>query len=73
MNDKNSIGIIRETKSPPDRRTPLTPAQTVFFRERFPAAELFVQPSPVRAFTNDEYRYLNQPLREDLSNCDILL
>ena len=67
------MGIIRETKNPPDRRVPLTPPQTLAFRERFPYTGLSVQPSDVRGFKDDEYRYLDQDIKEDLRDCDILL
>ena len=67
------VGIIRETKIPPDRRVPLTPAQVVELREKYPFVEFYVQPSDIRCFTDDEYKYLKIPLREDLSNCDILM
>lgn len=64
---------MRETKNPPDPRVPLTPPQALTFKERFPQAELYIQPSGFRGFKDEEYRYLKQDVREDLSNCDILL
>jgi len=67
------IGILRETKNPPDRRVPLTPPQIVAIEELYPFVEFFVQPSDFRCFTNDEYEYLDIPLKEDLSDCDILM
>ena len=73
INDKIRVGILRETKKPPDPRVPLTPPQTLTFRGRFPHAGLYVQPSDSRGFKDDEYRYLGQELKEDLSDCDVLL
>jgi alanine dehydrogenase len=73
MNDIRRIGILRETKKPPERRVPLTPAQTVTFREHYPYSGLYVQPSKIRGFQDEEYRYLKVNLREDLSHCDLLL
>ncbi|MFP4046259.1 MAG: NAD(P)-dependent oxidoreductase [Bacteroidales bacterium] len=73
MRDKIKVGILRETKNPPDRRVPLTPAQCLTFSERFSDAELYIQPSDIRGFTDDEYRYLELNMKEDLSDCDILL
>ena len=67
------VGILRETKNPPDRRVPLTPPQIVALEENYPYVEFFVQPSDLRCYSNEEYEYLNIPLREDLSDCDILL
>jgi len=73
MNDLNRVGILRETKNPPDRRVPLTPAQCLTFQERFPQKELYIQPSFIRGFEDQEYRYLELDMKEDLSDCDVLL
>jgi alanine dehydrogenase len=73
MEKRVKIGILRETKIPPDRRVPLTPSQVVELKESFPTVDFFVQPSDIRCYTDEEYRYLKIPLREDLSNCDILM
>ncbi len=67
------VGILRETKNPPDRRVPLTPPQIIALEETYPYVEFFVQPSDLRCYSNEEYEYLNIPLKEDLSDCDILL
>ena len=67
------IGILRETKNPPDRRVPLTPPQIVALQELYPYVEFFVQPSDNRCYSDEEYDYLDIPLKEDLKDCDILL
>lgn len=67
------VGILRETKNPPDRRVPLTPPQIVALEELYPFVEFFIQPSDYRSYSNDEYEYLDIPLKEDLRDCDILL
>ena len=67
------IGILRETKNPPDRRVALTPPQIITLEELYPFAEFFVQPSDIRCYTDEEYEYLDIPLKEDLSDCDILM
>jgi len=67
------VGILRETKNPPDRRVPLTPPQIVALEELYPSVEFFVQPSDYRCYSNEEYEYLDIPLKEDLRDCDILL
>ena len=70
---KKSLGIIRETKVPPDRRVPLTPVQCRTLLDRYPGLELLVQPSGSRCYSDGEYRAEGVPLSEDLSGCDILL
>lgn len=67
------IGILRETKNPPDRRVPLTPPQITALEENYPDVQFFVQPSDFRCYSNEEYEYLDIPLKEDLRDCDILL
>lgn len=67
------VGILRETKNPADRRVPLTPPQIVALQELYPLVEFFVQPSDFRCYSNEEYEYLDIPLKEDLRECDILL
>lgn len=66
-------GILRETKNPPDRRVPLTPPQIITLQELYPEVEFFVQPSDIRCYSDEEYEYLDIPLKEDLRECDILL
>jgi len=73
METQIRIGILRETKNPPDRRVPLTPPQIITLQELFPYAEFYVQPSDYRCYSNEEYEYLNIPLKEDLRDCDILM
>ena len=67
------IGILRETRNPPDRRVPLTPPQIIALEEQYPYAEFLVQPSDFRCYSNEEYEYLDIPLKEDLHECDILM
>jgi len=65
------IGIIREGKTPPDSRVPLSPEQCKTIIER--GVDLIVQPSPGRCFTDEDYGSAGVPLSEDLSDRDILL
>lgn len=67
------IGILRETRNPPDRRVPLTPPQIIALEESYPEIQFFIQPSDFRCYSNEEYEYLDIPLKEDLRDCDILM
>lgn len=67
------FGIIREGKTPPDKRVPLTPRQCKVLLETYPGLEIKVQPSPIRAFKDEEYAAQGIKLQEDLSDCDVLL
>lgn len=66
------VGIIRESKFPPDARVPLIPSQVQLLRQRYPHVEIVVQPSKGRCYADYEYSDLDVPLQEDLHDCDIL-
>ena len=68
-----NIGIIREGKTPPDFRVPLSPEQCKTLQESYPHVRVTVQNSPIRCFSDDAYRAQGLPVQEDLSHCDILL
>lgn len=67
------IGILREGKTPPDKRVPFAPSQCKQIFERYPQVKIVVQPSPVRCFMDEEYEDAGIPLQTDLSDCDVLL
>ena len=67
------IGILRENKTPIDKRVPLTPEQCVEVQHKFPDVAITVQPSTIRCFNDNEYVNLGIQLKEDLSDCDILM
>lgn len=66
------IGIIREGKTPPDQRVPMTPEQCSQLLEAYPYVELVVQPSEVRRIPDAEYVAAGVDIQEDLSDCDVL-
>lgn len=65
------IGIIREGKTPPDSRVPLTPQQCITLINQ--GVDIVVQPSPIRSYKDDEYESLGVPMQEDLNDRDVLL
>ena len=67
------LGILRETKIPPDRRVPLTPEQCRYILDEYEDIQILVQPYGYRAFTDDEYHSAGITIQEDLSDCDILM
>lgn len=67
------IGVLRETKTPPDKRVPLSPKQCALVIDQYPEAQLVVQPSPIRKYRDEEYIAHGVSMQEDLSDCDILL
>lgn len=67
------FGIIREGKTPPDKRVPLSPTQCHTLLSLYPDMDIKVQPSPIRTFTDEEYQEMGIRVQEDLSDCDVLL
>ena len=67
------IGIIEETKTPPDTRVCLPPAHCAKIMAMHPEIQVVVQPSASRCFSNQEYKDLGIELQEDVSDCDVLL
>lgn len=68
-----SIGIVRETKIPPDRRVALTPSQCQKLIRQHEGLNILVQPSTYRCFSDEEYELAGVTLSEDLSTCQVLL
>ncbi|MEQ8624056.1 MAG: NAD(P)-dependent oxidoreductase [Vicingaceae bacterium] len=66
------IGIIREGKTPPDKRVPFSPDQCKKIVARYPQVELLVQKSAVRAFDDAAYENAGPQLVDDLSAADVI-
>ncbi|MGN6293012.1 MAG: NAD(P)-dependent oxidoreductase [Chitinophagaceae bacterium] len=67
------IGLIREGKIPADNRVALTPAQCKWIHKQLADVKVVAQTSPSRCFTDREYTAAGVEVREDLSDCDILM
>ncbi len=70
---KWKVGVIKEGKVPPDKRVPLTPKQCKQVMARFPNVEIVVQPSDIRAFTDDTYENEGIALQQNLADCDLII
>ena len=67
------FGIIKERKSPPDKRVVFSPTMLLAFKEQFPQAEIKVESSDIRIFNDDEYRAAGFEISTDMADCDILI
>ena len=67
------IGIIKEYKSPPDKRVVFSPEKCIETIKKFPEIEFFVEKSEIRCFSDSEYELLNIQTVSDLSHCDVLI
>ena len=66
------IGIIREGKTPPDHRVPLTPQQAQLINETYPDVEVVCQSSNIRCFSDYQYSDAGIEVVEYLNDCDII-
>ena len=66
------IGIIREGKTPPDSRVPLTPKQCAALNEH-KNVEIVVQPSPNRCYSDEAYKNAGITLQQNLEDCEVLM
>ncbi|MFT0716087.1 NAD(P)-dependent oxidoreductase [Flagellimonas lutimaris] len=67
------FGIIRERKNPPDRRVVLSPEECQNVLSKFPKAEILVESSPIRVFSDKEYAEKGLPVVEHMETCEVLL
>lgn len=67
------IGLIREGKIPADNRVALTPAQCKWIHKNAADIRIIAQSSPARCFSDREYSISGTEVKEDISECDILL
>ncbi len=67
------FGIIKERKNPPDRRVVFSPEKLQEFKQQFPEAEIVVESSDIRVFSDEAYRNLGIEVSNDVSDCDVLL
>jgi alanine dehydrogenase len=66
------FGIIRERKNPPDRRVVFSPTKLKEFKIKFNSAELFVESSDIRVFSDKSYEDAGFEIMNNMSNCDVL-
>jgi len=65
------FGIIKERKTPPDRRVVFTPQEVVRLQNEHPDAEVKVESSDIRVFADEEYSDLGITVAADISDCDV--
>lgn len=67
------FALIKERKNPPDRRVVFSPKECQEVIKKFPEAEIIVESSDVRVFSDQEYRDAGFEVKEDVSEADVLL
>lgn len=67
------FGLIKERKTPPDRRVVFSPLKLAAARDAFPEASFLVESSELRIFPDEAYRQQGFEVTEDMTSCDVLL
>ena len=67
------LGIIREGKTPPDKRVALSPQQCEYILNNYPDVEVFVQKSEIRKFKDEQYAQLGVAVVDSVEDCDVLI
>lgn len=67
------FGIIKERKNPPDRRVVFSPDELVELKNQFPNAEIKVESSDIRIFTDEDYKSKGFEVSDNMTDCDVLL
>jgi len=67
------IGLIKEGKIPADNRVALTPAQCKWIHTNLEDVQIIVQSSSTRCFSDREFSIAGAEVKDDVSDCDILL
>ena len=66
------FGIIKERKNPPDRRVVFSPEVLLQLKKEYPEAEIKVESSDIRIFTDEQYSNLGIAVSNDMTDCDVL-
>ncbi len=67
------FALIKERKTPPDRRVVFSPQMLEEVVSHFPEASFKVESSDIRIFSDEQYREAGFEVSEDISDCDVLL
>ncbi|MGA1227525.1 MAG: NAD(P)-dependent oxidoreductase [Tamlana sp.] len=67
------FAIIKERKSPPDRRVVFSPSKLKEAKDKFPDAIFKVESSDIRVFPDREYMELGFEVSGNVSDCDVMI
>ncbi|AFL84105.1 alanine dehydrogenase [Belliella baltica DSM 15883] len=65
------IALIKEGKTPADKRVAFTPEQVLEIHRMYKDTEIFVESSDVRCYDDEEYAALGIQVVKDVSACDV--
>lgn len=67
------FGILKERKSPPDRRVVFSPQKLKQLVEKYPSASVEVESSDIRIFSDSDYKNAGIKISNNIATCDVLL
>lgn len=67
------LGLIKEHKTPPDKRVALLPAQCLELKEKYPFLQINIESSNSRCVPDEDYTALGLNVTNDITDCDLLL
>lgn len=67
------FALIKERKTPPDRRVVFSPQKLKEASKKFPRATFIVESSDIRVFKDEEYKAAGFEVLEDISKADVML
>jgi alanine dehydrogenase len=67
------FALIKERKSPPDRRVVMTPLQVAGLKHAFAKAEFIIESSQIRIFKDQEYADAGLPVKDNVSDADVMI
>lgn len=65
--------LIKERKNPPDRRVVFSPEKAKLFLEKYPQAQIVVESSDIRVFTDEEYKNSGIEVAQNVSDANVFL
>jgi len=67
------FALIKERKTPPDRRVVFSPNKLKEIVQKFPEASFKIESSDIRIFKDSEYEEAGFIVSQDITDCDVLL
>ncbi|MFA7445582.1 MAG: NAD(P)-dependent oxidoreductase [Flavobacteriaceae bacterium] len=67
------FALIKERKSPPDRRVVFSPEEAQALQQQFPQAQIIAESSDIRVFADSDYKNQGIEVTDDVSDCDVLV
>ena len=68
-----TFAVIKERKSPPDKRVVLTPNSCLSLLKSFSSAKILIESSDIRSFSDNDYRSIGMNVSNDMTVADILI